>query len=64
MDRMSSDTRGRSHDGLLWFHPLDAALLGGVSIYGVQKRDKTIYLACLGSIVLEAAVVTGVLVHG
>ncbi|MEP7281636.1 MAG: hypothetical protein ABI696_06625, partial [Rubrivivax sp.] len=26
-------------------------------IYGVQKRDKTIYLACIGWIVLDAAIV-------
>jgi len=28
-------------------------------IYGVQKRDKTIYLACIGWIVLDAAIVVG-----
>jgi uncharacterized protein with PQ loop repeat len=33
-------------------------------VYGVQKRDKTIYLACVGWIVLDAAVVVGVLIHG
>ena len=33
-------------------------------VYGVQKRDKTIYLACVGWIGLDAAVVAGVLVHG
>jgi hypothetical protein len=33
-------------------------------IYGVQKRDKTIYLACVGWIFLDAAVVAGVIVHG
>ena len=33
-------------------------------VYGVQKRDKTIYLACIGWIVLDAAVVVGVIVHG
>ena len=33
-------------------------------VYGVQKRDKTIYLACIGWIVLDAAVVVGVLVYG
>ena len=30
-------------------------------IYGVQKRDKTIYLACIGWIVLDAAIVVGAL---
>jgi uncharacterized protein with PQ loop repeat len=29
-------------------------------IYGLQKRDKTIYLACVGWMVLDAAVVVGV----
>ena len=33
-------------------------------VYGVQKRDKTIYLACIGWILLDAAVVIGVIVHG
>jgi uncharacterized protein with PQ loop repeat len=33
-------------------------------VYGVRKRDKTIYLACIGWIVLDAAVVAGVIVHG
>jgi uncharacterized protein with PQ loop repeat len=32
-------------------------------IYGIRKRDKTIYLACVGWIVLDAAVVIGVLLH-
>ena len=32
-------------------------------IYGIQKRDKTIYLACIGWIVLDAAIVVGVLVR-
>lgn len=31
--------------------------------YGVQKRDRTIYLACIGWIVLDAAIVVGVIVH-
>ena len=30
-------------------------------IYGIQKRDKTIYLACIGWIVLDAAIVVGAL---
>jgi uncharacterized protein with PQ loop repeat len=33
-------------------------------VYGLQKRDKTIYIACIGWIVLDAAVVLGALVHG
>jgi uncharacterized protein with PQ loop repeat len=31
--------------------------------YGLQKRDKTIYLACIGWIALDAAIVAGVIVH-
>jgi len=33
-------------------------------IYGWRKRDKTIYLACIGWIALDAAIVAGVIVHG
>ena len=33
-------------------------------VYGIQRRDKTIYLACVGWIVLDALVVIGALVHG
>jgi hypothetical protein len=33
-------------------------------VHGLQKRDRTIYLACIGWIALDAAVVAGVLVHG
>lgn len=32
--------------------------------YGFRKKDKTIYLACIGWIVLDAAIVVGVLVRG
>jgi uncharacterized protein with PQ loop repeat len=32
-------------------------------VYGMQKRDKTIYLACIGWVLLDAAVVAGVIVH-
>ena len=32
-------------------------------IYGFQKRDKTIYLACIGWIILDAAVVIGVIIY-
>ena len=31
--------------------------------YGFQKRDKTIYLACIGWILLDLAIVAGVLVN-
>jgi len=33
-------------------------------IYGIRKRDKTIYIACVGWILLDAAIVVGVLVRG
>lgn len=33
-------------------------------VYGIRKRDKTIYVACIGWIVLDAAIVVGVVVHG
>lgn len=32
-------------------------------VYGIQKHDKTIYLACVGWILLDAAIVIGVIVH-
>ena len=32
-------------------------------VYGLRKHDKTIYLACIGWILLDLAVVIGVLVH-
>ena len=31
--------------------------------YGIQKQDRTIYVACIGWILLDAAIVAGVLVH-
>ena len=33
-------------------------------VYGVRKHDKTIYLACIGWILLDAAVVIGVILYG
>ena len=32
-------------------------------IYGLQKRDKTIYLACIGWIALDALIIIGVVIH-
>jgi uncharacterized protein with PQ loop repeat len=32
-------------------------------VYGLRKRDKTIYLACVGWIILDAAVVIGIVVY-
>ncbi len=31
--------------------------------YGLKKRDKTIYLACIGWILLDAAIVAGIITH-
>jgi len=56
---------GRSAGGVSlvsWSSYLIAACLWFV--YGIQKNDKTIYLACVGWILLDAAIVLGVLVHG
>jgi len=33
-------------------------------VYGLQKHDKTIYLACVGWVLLDLAIVIGVIVHG
>jgi len=33
-------------------------------VHGLALRDKTIYVACIGWIILNGAVVLGVLVHG
>jgi uncharacterized protein with PQ loop repeat len=46
---------------LTWLFYLFSAILW--LVYGVRKRDKTIYLACIGWIVLDAAIVIGVLLH-
>ena len=32
-------------------------------VYGIRKRDKTIYVACIGWILLDAAIVIGVVVR-
>jgi uncharacterized protein with PQ loop repeat len=32
--------------------------------YGLKKRDKTIYLACVGWVALDAAIVAGVIARG
>ena len=32
--------------------------------HGIQKRDKNIYLACIGWIVLDVAVIAGVVLYG
>ena len=55
---------GRDASGISlvsWVSYLVAACLW--FIYGIQKGDKTIYLACVGWVVLDAAIVVGVLVH-
>ena len=33
-------------------------------VYGLRKRDRTIYLACIGWILLDASIVVGVAVYG
>ncbi len=33
-------------------------------VYGVRKGDRTIYVACIGWILLDAAIVTGVIAYG
>ncbi len=32
-------------------------------VYGLQKRDKTIYLACVGWVLLDAAIVIGIIIY-
>ncbi len=32
--------------------------------HGIRRRDKTIWLACVGWILLDAAIVVGAVVHG
>ncbi len=33
-------------------------------VYGIQKRDRNIYLPCVGWLLLDGAVVLGILIHG
>ena len=33
-------------------------------VHGLQRRDKAIYIACVGWVLLDAAVVLGVVLHG
>lgn len=33
-------------------------------VYGLRKGDKTIYIACVGWVLLDAAIVAGVVVYG
>ena len=33
-------------------------------VYGMRKHDKTIYLACIGWILLDVAIVVGVVMYG
>ena len=44
-----------------WISYLFAACLWFV--YGLQKRDKTIYLACIGWILLDGAIVIGLVIY-
>ena len=55
---------GRNAGGvslLSWATYLFSAILWFV--YGLKKRDKTIYLACIGWILLDAAIVAGIITH-
>ena len=55
-------TRGASGVSLIsWLAYLIAACLWFA--HGVRKRDPSIYLACIGWIALDAAIVLGLLVH-
>ena len=56
----TGDARGVS--ALTWATYLVSA--AAWFVYGFHKRDKTIYLACIGWIVIDAAIVAGVLVKG
>jgi len=51
---------GAGVSAMTWMTYLVSAVLW--LVYGIQKRDKTIYLACIGWIILDAAIVVGVLV--
>jgi hypothetical protein len=33
-------------------------------VYGIQKRDRNIYLPCVGWLLLDGAVVVGILIYG
>jgi uncharacterized protein with PQ loop repeat len=33
-------------------------------VYGMRKHDKTIYLACIGWILLDVAIVVGIVIYG
>jgi len=33
-------------------------------VYGIQKRDRNIYLPCVGWLLLDGAVVVGILMYG
>jgi len=46
---------------ITWIAYLIAACLW--LVHGVRKRDRSIYLACIGWIALDAAIVIGVLVR-
>jgi uncharacterized protein with PQ loop repeat len=41
-----------------------AYFLAAWFVYGLRKHDKTIYLACVGWILLDAAIVIGIVIFG
>ena len=47
---------------LSWSAYLASALLW--LVFGIQQRDKNIYLPCLGWIALDSAVIAGAVVYG
>jgi uncharacterized protein with PQ loop repeat len=57
-----SDARPGGVSLLSWGAYLLSACLWFV--YGLRKRDKTIYLACIGWILLDIAIIAGVIVRG
>ena len=55
---------GRDAGGVSLVSWLSYLLAAGLwFVYGLQKRDKTIYLACIGWVVLDAAVVVGIIMY-
>jgi hypothetical protein len=48
---------------LLSWAPISSPPPSG-SVYGIRKHDKTIYLACIGWILLDLAIVIGIIIYG
>jgi len=56
-----TETHVRGVSLFSWLSYLVSAFLWFV--YGVRRRDRTIYLPCIGWILLDAAVIVGVMLH-